>query len=46
METLKQGAPFEEGVNVGPLIHEAAVDKVSTSDKNMDCRIETEWEFN
>ena len=46
METLKQGAPFEEGVNVGPLIHEAAVDKVSTSDKNMNrtpCRIESEW---
>ena len=28
IESLKQGAPFDEGVNVGPLIHEAAVEKV------------------
>ena len=28
IESLKQGAPFVEGVNVGPLIHEAAVEKV------------------
>lgn len=28
IEGLKQGGPFEDGVNVGPLIHEAAVDKV------------------
>ena len=29
IESLKQGGPFEEGVNVGPLINELAVDKVS-----------------
>ena len=28
IEGLKQGGPFEDGVNVGPLIHEAAVSKV------------------
>lgn len=29
IEGLKQGGPFEDGVNVGPLIHEAAVNKVT-----------------
>ena len=29
IEGLKQGKPFEDGVNVGPLIHEAAVSKVT-----------------
>lgn len=28
IESLKQGGPFEEGVNVGPLINGSAVDKV------------------
>ena len=31
IEGLKQGGPFEDGVNVGPLIHEAAVSKVPNS---------------
>lgn len=30
VERLKQGGPFEEGVNIGPLINESAVDKVGT----------------
>lgn len=29
IEGLKQGGPFEDGVKVGPLIHEAAVNKVT-----------------
>ena len=31
IERLKQGGPFEEGVNVGPLINGSAVDKVRTT---------------